>query len=254
MDQDLAYAARLLLDAKRILVFTGAGISTESGIPDFRGTDGIWTKFSPEDFMLDRYMADRKVRMRAWASRFPKMFGDAQPNNAHAAVADLWNAGRLIGCVTQNIDGLHRAAGLPKEAIAELHGNADGIACMQCGAPHEPKEIEKRWIAGDVDPRCDHCGGILKSTIVFFGEPLPHSEVELANRWADQADAVIAVGSSLSVYPAAYIPLEIASRGAAFIIINNSPTDLDSVASIRLDGMAGTLLPQLVGVLTSRAR
>ena len=251
MSQDLAYAARLLLDAKRIVVFTGAGISTESGIPDFRGTDGIWTKFSPEDFMLDRYIADRKVRTRAWASRFPKMFGNAQPNAAHKAVVDLWKSGKLLGCVTQNIDGLHREAGLPQEAVAELHGNADGIACLQCGAPHDPSEIEQRWINGDVDPRCDHCGGILKSTIVFFGETLPHSEVELAYQWAAQADAVISVGSSLSVYPAAYIPLEIASRGATFVIINNGPTDLDSVASIRLEGLAGTLLPQLVAALTA---
>ena len=251
MSQDLAYAARLLLNAEHIMVFTGAGISTESGIPDFRGTDGIWTKFSPEDFMLDRYIADRTVRTRAWASRFPKMFGNAEPNDAHKAVVDLWRADRLIGCVTQNIDGLHQAAGLPQDAIAELHGNADGIACLQCGASHDPSDIEQRWINGDVDPRCDHCGGILKSTIVFFGEVLPHSAIEQANRWADKADAVISVGSSLSVYPAAYIPLEIASRGNTFVIINKGPTDLDSVASIRLEGMAATLLPRLVHAITS---
>jgi NAD-dependent deacetylase len=251
MSQDLAYAARLLLDAKRILVFTGAGISTESGIPDFRGTDGIWTKLSPEDFQLDRYLADRKVRIRAWATRFPRMFGNAQPNDAHAAVAALWDAGKLVGCVTQNIDGLHQAAGLPQEAIAELHGNGDGIACVQCGAPHSPQDIEERWNNGDIDPHCDHCGGILKSTIVFFGEVLPQRELERASQWAEQADAVVAVGSSLSVYPAAYIPLEIASRGDAFIIINKAPTDLDSVASLRLDGLAGTVLPQLVSAITT---
>lgn len=251
MSQDLAYAARLLLDCKRIMVFTGAGISTESGIPDFRGTDGIWTKFSPEDFMLDRYVADRTVRMRAWATRFPKMFGNAKPNAAHEATADLWSAGRLIGCVTQNIDGLHQAAGLPQEAIAELHGNADGIACIQCGTPHNPKDVEERWVNGDVDPRCDKCGGILKSTIVFFGEVLPQSAIELANQWSMQADAVISVGSSLSVYPAAYVPLEIASRGAVFVIINKGPTDLDDVASIRLEGMAATLLPKLVNTITA---
>lgn len=251
MSQDLAYAARLLLDAERIMVFTGAGISTESGIPDFRGTDGIWTKFSPEDFQLDRYITDRTVRTRAWATRFPKMFGNAQPNDAHRAVVDLWKSGKLIGCVTQNIDGLHQAAGLPQDAIAELHGNSDGIACIRCGAPHDPADIEQRWINGDVDPCCDHCCGILKSTIVFFGETLPHSEVERAYRWADQADAVVSVGSSLSVYPAAYVPLEIASRGDTFVIINKGPTDLDSVASIRLEGMAATLLPQLIAAITS---
>jgi NAD-dependent deacetylase len=255
MSQDLAYAARLLLDKQHILVFTGAGISTESGLPDFRGTDGIWTKFSAEDFMLDRYLTDRSVRVRAWATRFPKMFGNAKPNAAHDAVVDLWRAGKMIGCVTQNIDGLHQAAGLPKEAVAELHGNSDGIACMRCGAPHEPAEIEARWVDGDVDPHCDHCGGILKSTIVFYGEMLPQHEIALANQWAAQADAVISVGSSLSVYPAAYIPLEVASRGAAFIIINKEPTELDSLASIRLEGMAGELLPQLVtAVVTHQAR
>ncbi len=251
MSQDLAYAARLLLDAKRILVFTGAGISTESGLPDFRGTDGVWTKMSPEDFQLDRYLADQRTRIRAWQKRFPKMFGNARPNPAHYAISDLWKAGRLVGCVTQNIDGLHQAAGLPQEFVAELHGNSDGIACVQCGAPHDPAVIERRWANGDLDPRCDYCGGILKSTIVFFGEVLPQHELEKASEWAEEADAVIAVGSSLSVYPAAYIPLEVASRGDAFIIINNAPTDLDTVASLRLDGMAGTILPQLVRAIIS---
>ncbi len=250
MSQDLAYAARLLLDSKKILVFTGAGISTESGIPDFRGTDGIWTKLSPEDFQLDRYVRDPKARIRAWQTRFPKMFGNAQPNMAHTAVTELWKSGKLVGCVTQNIDGLHQAAGLPQEAIAELHGNGDGIACLQCGAPHDPDEIEKRWTNGDLDPHCDYCGGILKSTIVFFGEVLPQSQLMQANEWAAEADAVVAIGSSLSVYPAAYIPLEIASRGDVFIIINNSPTDLDSLASLWLEGKAGTVFPQLVSAIT----
>jgi NAD-dependent deacetylase len=251
MSQDLAYAARLLLDAKKILVFTGAGISTESGIPDFRGTDGIWTKLSPEDFQLDRYIRDPKARIRAWQTRFPKMFGNAQPNPAHEAVTKLWKSGKLVGCVTQNIDGLHQAAGLPQEAIAELHGNGDGIACLQCGAEHDPAEVEERWINGDLDPHCDDCGGILKSTIVFFGEVLPQSELMQASEWAAEADAVVSIGSSLSVYPAAYIPLEIASRGEVFLIINNSPTDLDSLASLRLDGMAGTVFPQIVDAITS---
>jgi NAD-dependent deacetylase len=250
MSQDLAYAARLLLDAKRILVFTGAGISTESGIPDFRGTDGIWTKLSPEDFQLDRYLQDPKARIRAWQTRFPRMFGNAEPNAAHHAVVDLWKSGKLVGCVTQNIDGLHRAAGLPKEAIAELHGNGDGIACIQCGAEADPTEVEQRWIGGDLDPHCEHCGGILKSTIVFFGEVLPQAELAQASAWAAEADAVVAIGSSLSVYPAAYIPLEVASRGEVFIIINNSPTDLDGLASLRLDGLAGTIFPQLVAAIT----
>ena len=251
MSQDLAYAARLLLDAKKILVFTGAGISTESGIPDFRGTDGIWTKLSPEDFQLDRYIRDPKARIRAWQTRFPRMFGNAQPNPAHEAVTKLWQSGKLVGCVTQNIDGLHQAAGLPQEAIAELHGNGDGIACLQCGAEHDPSEVEERWINGDLDPHCDDCGGILKSTIVFFGEVLPQSELMQASEWAAEADAVVSIGSSLSVYPAAYIPLEIASRGDVFLIINNSPTDLDSLASLRLDGMAGTVFPQIVEAITS---
>ena len=246
MSQDLAYAARLLLDAKRILVFTGAGISTESGLPDFRGTDGIWTKLSPEDFQLDRYIRDPKTRIRAWQKRFPKMFGNAAPNPAHFAVTDLWKAGRLVGCVTQNIDGLHQAAGLPKDFVAELHGNSDGIACLQCGAAHDPAEIEARWANGELDPHCDNCGGILKSTIVFFGEVLPESALRQAEEWAAEADAVVAVGSSLSVYPAAFIPLEIAARGDAFIIINTTPTELDNVASIRLEGKAGEILPPLV--------
>jgi NAD-dependent deacetylase len=177
------------------------------------------------------------------------MFRNAQPNAAHFAVTDLWKAGRLVGCVTQNIDGLHQAAGLPQDAVAELHGNSDGIACVQCETAYDPAEIERRWANGDLDPHCDVCGGILKSTIVFFGEVLPEKELRLAEEWAAEADAVVAIGSSLSVYPAAYIPLEIAARGSVFVIINNAPTDLDSVASIRLDGMAGTVFPLLVGAI-----
>lgn len=249
MSFEIDKAAASLSDRNRILVFTGAGISTESGIPDFRGTNGIWTKLDPEDFMLDRYLNDAAVRERAWKARFPKMFGGAAPNPAHQAVATLWRTGRMIGCVTQNIDGLHQAAGLPATAIAELHGNADGIACIECHRPADPADVQRRWESGESDPRCATCHGILKATVVFFGEMLPQDQVDRANRWAAAADAVIVVGSSLSVYPAAYIPLDIASHGAPFVLINEGPTELDDMTTVRLTGKAGVLLPELVAAL-----
>ncbi len=244
-------AAAALADRTRILVFTGAGISTESGIPDFRSPGGLWTRLNPDDFTLSRYLSDPEVRAKSWGARFPRLYGGSIPNPAHHAVVALWKAGRMVGCVTQNIDGLHQEAGLPLDAVAELHGNADGIACVSCGAAADASEVEARFQGGDRDPRCTRCGGILKSTIVFFEEMMPGPPMEQARTWIGEADAVLAVGSSLSVFPAAYIPLEVAGRGYPMVIVNKGPTEFDNRATVRVRGMAGTILPELVDALTS---
>ena len=237
---------RLLVGRSRILVFTGAGISTESGIPDFRGPDGVWTRVDPEDFTIDRYLIDPEVRRRSWMGRAAAGFLDALPNQGHFAVTRLWEAGVMVGCVTQNVDGLHSAAGLPGEALVELHGTASTTSCITCEATVGTREVMARIGSGDDDPACRECGGILKADVVFFGEALPARAMERAMAWAGTADAVITVGTTLSVFPAAAIPLEVADRGNPFVIINRGPTDLDPIADLVVDAAAGEALSRLV--------
>ncbi len=250
MSTPIADAVQALDGCRQILVFTGAGLSTESGIPDFRGPNGLWRNAEPEDFSLSKYVASPELRARNWQRRFDPERPQFEPNPAHTAIASLWNSGRMIGCVTQNIDGLHQAGGLPEQAVAELHGNGRGIHCLDCGAePFAPK-IERRWAGGDPDPNCRACGGILKTTVVYFGERLPASAVAQAATWADQADAVIAIGSTLSVYPAADVPLMVAKRARPYVIINEGPTEHDQVATVRVEGRAGEVLPDFVARLS----
>lgn len=247
---DIAAAAAALADRRRILVYTGAGISTESGIPDFRGPSGIWKTADPADFTLQRYLADAEFRREAWERRFTStVLREARPNRAHEAVTRLWRAGRVVGVVTQNIDGLHHAAGLPNDAVAELHGNAHGVMCTECDTRPSQDDVRTRWAAGDHDPQCLDCGGILKSTTVYFGEMLPEQEFSRASLWAAMADAVIAIGTTLAVYPAAYVPMEVAARGEPFVIVNRGETEQDRAATVRLEGAAGELMPRLVTAL-----
>ena len=253
MQDELEAAAQALSSAERILVFTGAGISTESGIPDFRGPDGLWTKVDPDDFTIQRYLADSELRKRSW-----QMYLDgglrnlvaAEPNSAHFAVTELWKSGRWAGCVTQNIDGLHHAAGLPESEIAELHGHLREARCVSCGSSWPMEAVIDRVKSGEEDPACPNCGGIVKSSTVMFGEILPADQIELAYAMADRADAVLAVGSTLSVYPAANIAVDTAMRGAPLVLVNLGPTDHDYLARAKIEGAAGTVLPALVDALT----
>ncbi len=245
----LDLAIDLLSNRTRILVFTGAGISTESGIPDFRGPDGVWKRVDPREFTLDNWVTNGEFRKRSWKRRFSADANAFAPNAAHEAVAALWKTGRMIGCITQNIDGLHQAAGLPGEAVSELHGNSRGIVCWGDQHRADLDEVRARWEAGERDPRCAECGSILKSTTVLFGESLPIAAVATAQQWADTADAVLAVGSTLSVYPAADFPLQVAARGEPFVIINQGKTDHDGFATLKIEGRAGEALPSLVGGL-----
>lgn len=244
------HAVEALAGRKRILVFTGAGISTESGIPDFRGPQGIWKQFDPSDYTYDRYVNDPEFRKQSWGKRFQSPYLSASPNDAHHAVTRLWKSGRLIGCVTQNIDGLHAAAGLGDEALVELHGTANQIHCISCGDQPEFDEIERRWESGEADPACFRCEGILKTTIVYFGEDLPLDAITRAWNMAEQADAVLVVGSSLCVYPAAFVPLDVVDRGNPMVIVNRGETDHDFRATALIDGTAGEVLPELVDRLT----
>jgi len=242
-------AARALAGRTNILVFTGAGISTESGIPDFRGPQGLWTKIDPEEFDIDRYRSNKETRRASWRMRIGSGVVGARPNAGHHAVASLWRGGRMVGCVTQNVDGLHQRAGLPSEAVVELHGNVSETVCLDCGARYPTLDVIRRVDAGEDDPQCTACGGVLKVGVVMFGEYLPTRELERAADMVAGADAVVAVGSTLSVSPAAGIPLGVVARGKPMVIINTGATDLDDLADVVIPEQAGSALPRLVSAL-----
>lgn len=251
MEEAIVEAVQILRSSTPIMVFSGAGISTESGIPDFRGPNGLWTKLDPDDFTIGRYLADVEIRRRSW-----KMFvesrnlgGPIEPNPAHRAVTNISRLGFLSGCVTQNIDGLHQAAGLTDEEVVELHGHVREVRCVDCRTAYPTDDVLARVSTGEDDPRCLRCSGILKSATVMFGEFLPVKEMERAWRFAEAAGSVLAIGSTLSVFPAADIPLSIASSGRPLVIVNLGPTEADDLAALRIEGKAGEVLPRLVTAL-----
>ncbi len=240
--------ADLIVSAKRVVVFTGAGISTESGIPDFRGPDGLWTKFDPEDFTYQRFVSDREARKRLWG--MSKTVGlswqDMKPNDAHYAVAELEKLGRLDCVITQNVDGLHQKAGCSEDRVLQLHGNMQWAKCLTCGERWRNEEV-MRWVeAGAEDPECVKCGGIIKPEGVFFGEAMPVKETMEAERRSSSCDLCIVIGSSLVVYPAAMMPQYAVQSGAKLVIINEGETSLDHAADIRINDRAGKVMSQVV--------
>lgn len=249
MPDPIKGAATLLGASTRILVFTGAGISTESGIPDFRGPDGLWTRVNPDDFTISRYLSSSEARKRSWLRWSASPIRGAHPNAAHRAIVDLARMERLEGCVTQNIDGLHQAAGLPDELTVELHGNVWAVRCLTCPAGWPTEEVFERVENGDEDPHCPDCEGIIKLTVISFGQAMPAWEMDRAYAMAGDADAVLAVGTTLSVWPAADIPLAAARRGVPFVIVNMGPTDFDHAADINVEHPAGEAMTRLVTLL-----
>lgn len=240
--------ADLVVDSKRVVAFTGAGISTESGLPDFRGPDGLWEKVDPMDFTYQKFVSDREARKRLWGMQ--KTFGlawhDVKPNAAHFAVAELEKLGKLDCVITQNVDGLHQKAGNSEDRVIQLHGNMQWVKCLTCGARHRYEEVE-RWLEAGVEvPDCVQCGGILKPEGVFFGEPMPVRETTEAEKRSRACDLCIVIGSSLVVYPAALMPQFALHSGARLVIINDGPTDLDSAAHVRVAGKAGDIMSQVV--------
>jgi NAD-dependent deacetylase len=238
-------AAGLLARAGRIVVFTGAGVSTDSGIPDFRSPGGIWTRYDPRQLGFRRYLSDPDTRRLAWRLRRELHHLEARPNPAHLACVRLAAAGRLAGVITQNVDGLHGDAGLPPELVCEVHGTGREVVCLACGDRGPMGEAVARVEAGEEDPACLGCGGILMAATVSFGQNIPAEVWARAEALTAACDAFVAVGSSLVVQPAAGLPRLAHRLGVPLAIVNREPTPLDHLADAVLHGEAGTLLPAL---------
>jgi NAD-dependent deacetylase len=255
---DVQMAGALVARSRRILVLTGAGISTDSGIPDFRGPDGVWTKNpgAEKAATLETYVHDPEARRRAWQNRLASPLWAAQPNEGHRALVTLERSGRLDMLVTQNIDGLHQKAGSDPARIIEIHGNSAEIVCLRCGYRQPAEPVHDRVRAGDPDPSCQQgadggthgslCGGILKSATISFGQSLVAEDLRRAEAAAASCDLVLAVGSTLAVFPAAGLVPIAARAGAAVVIVNGSATDMDALADVVVHGSISDLLPALV--------
>ena len=233
--------------ATRIVALTGAGISTESGIPDFRGPQGVWTKNPKAERLsnIEHYMADPEVRRLAWQSRLDHPAWHAAPNAGHRALVELERRGTLHALITQNIDGLHQQAGHAADAVIEVHGTMREVLCMACGWRGPMGLALDRVRAGEEDPTCEQCGGILKSATISFGQPLDPRVIDRAMRAAERADLLLAIGSSLQVYPVAgAVPLAKAA-GAKVVIVNAEPTPFDGIADAVLRDPIGEILPAL---------
>lgn len=246
--EDVREAARILREAERVTVLTGAGISTDSGIPDFRGPQGVWTKDPKAERMatLSHYLRDSEVRRQSWQNRLSSPAWTAEPNAGHLVIAELERQGRLVAVATQNIDELHQRAGNSAARVIELHGTMRRVRCWDCGDEGPMEEALERVRAGDLDPFCVRCGGVLKSATISFGQALDPEVIARAERAALACDVFMAVGSSLGVYPAAGLVPLAKSAGAALIIVNAEPTPYDSDADVALHASISKVLPELV--------
>jgi NAD-dependent deacetylase len=240
-------AAELVSKAERIAVLTGAGISTASGIPDFRGPQGVWTKNPAAQAMfdIDEYVASRAVRVEAWKFRLAAPAWTAEPNAGHLALVDLERQGRLAGLITQNVDGLHQRAG--STAVHELHGTVRFVDCLNCARRIPMADVLPRLEAGEDDPACEICGGILKSATISFGQSLDQAVIDAATAATRSADLFLAIGTSLQVYPAAGLCDLALNAGIPLVILNAQPTPYDEDARAVLTTPIETTLPGLVG-------
>lgn len=244
----LEKVAALLRDAGRVVALTGAGISTESGIPDFRGPQGIWTKDPKAERLstLQAYMEDPELRVLAWRSRMEHPAWMAAPNAGHRALAELERKDRLHTLVTQNIDGLHQEAGTSPERLVEIHGTLREVMCMSCDERAPMENALARVRAGEPDPSCRTCGGILKSATVSFGQALDDGDMERARAAAESCDVFLAFGTSLTVYPVAYLPAIAARAGGRVVVMNSEPTRYDASADVVVNQPLGEALPAIV--------
>jgi len=239
--------ADLIIEAKKVVAFTGAGISTESGIPDFRSPGGIWDRFDPDDFTYQKFVRDPEARRKQWQMlREGGLTTKAKPNPAHYAIAELDRLGKLDCIITQNVDNLHQKAGVPASKVFELHGNMQWAVCLSCGRRYPFEQVKTRLDEGEKIPDCEMCHGILKPNAVFFGEPLPREVLEEATLRSSNCDLFIVIGSTLVVYPAAYMPMYAVNSRAKLVIINLSSTSMDEQASVLIRAKAGETMSKII--------
>lgn len=247
---DPVTTARTLIDgAARVVVLTGAGISTDSGIPDFRGPNGVWTKnpAAEKASTLQHYLADPEVRRAAWQNRLHSPTWSAQPNAGHHAIVGLERRGKLHALVTQNVDELHQKAGSSRGLVVEVHGTMRRYSCWGCGDEGPIELMMERVRAGEPDPACLHCGGVIKSATISFGQPLVPEVIDRALRVAEEADVLVAIGTTLQVYPVANMVPRARAAGASVVIVNAEATKMDHHADVVLRGNASEILPVILG-------
>jgi NAD-dependent deacetylase len=243
-NENIEKVGALISGSNHIVVFTGAGISTESGIPDFRSPGGIWSRFDPEEFTIDRFLSSPETRLKQWRLLIESgLIVNAQPNRAHRAVAELEKLKKLNCVITQNIDNLHQKAGNSPEKVIELHGTMNFAQCLGCFQRYSMQDLLARLKPDDKAPLCPACFGILKPDVIFFGESLPSEALRIAVDQSRQCDLLIVIGSSLVVYPAAYMPVYAKEAGAAVVIVNLTVTDFDHQADVVIHGNAGEIMP-----------
>ena len=238
--------AQVLRAAERIVAFTGAGISTESGIPDFRSPGGIWTKMKPIQFQ--DFVNSEETRRESWTRAFQGRAGwtGREPNAGHYALERLWRAGRLSSIITQNVDNLHQHSGVPAERVIELHGNASYATCLSCGLRHEIEDLRPAFEARGDLPACRECTGIVKTATISFGQSMPEEPMRRAEAETLSCDLFLVLGSSLTVWPAAGFPLQARRAGARLVIVNRDPTDLDDYAHLILRDEIGPALSEAI--------
>ena len=251
-DQLIQRGVELIKGSNKIMVFVGAGLSTESGIPDFRSPGGVWDKYDPSDFYFQKILSSESAREKYWkmSTEFWDTMKDAVPSRGHFAILKLEAMGKLSGIVTQNIDNLHHKTGNAPEKIIEVHGNAFTVSCLSCGKKYDRGLIQDRLQSGVKVPHCDDCSGILKPDTVSFGQSMPEDKMAKAYRLAEECDLCVVLGSSLVVYPAAYIPIHALDRGAKLMIINRDETGLDSKAALVIHDSIGKVFGEMVDLVS----
>ena len=240
----------LINESTEMVVFTGAGISTESGIPDFRSPGGLWTKFKPIDF--GSFMSSEEVRAESWRRKFniDNTINKAKPNKGHEAIAHLVKKGKVNAVITQNVDNLHQDSGVPMDKVIELHGNTTYAICLSCKKRYEIDEIKKEFLKTEIPPICDECGGIIKTATISFGQSMPEDEMKKAQIVTLNCDLFVAIGSSLQVYPAAGFPILAKKNGSKLIILNRDETDLDGYSDLVINKEIGEFFNEVFNIST----
>jgi NAD-dependent deacetylase len=245
-EESVEQLREMLAAGNSVVVFTGAGISTESGIPDFRSPGGVWTKYRPIEF--EEFLASKAAQRAYWQRKFAShdVVAQAEPNQGHLAVAELVKRGQVSVVITQNIDGLHQASGIPADRVIELHGNTTYAHCLDCGREYDLEPIRQAFLADETLPVCELCGGVVKSATISFGQAMPEAAMQRSNEETRACDLFLAIGSSLTVYPAAGFPAVAKENGAGLVIINREPTGVDDLADLVIHAEIGPTLDAAV--------